>query len=124
MNSEHPQSGAIPPDGAAQEAVTQRDERRHVVVVLAVAVPAGGKLVEVSLVTHSLELGRHLARMARMRPIVLTARRDQDRWIRLARRRHMVSRNAGQELPVLGLVGIAVFIGDRRTYEQLRIAPH
>src|SRR4051812_45773687 len=69
---ELPPLRSIPADAAAQEGGAERDEVRALLVVLAVAVAAGRRLVEVCLrVAHRLQLGRHLAGVPRMHPVIL-----------------------------------------------------
>src|SRR5262245_28389435 len=71
----------IPADGAAQERVAEGDETGDLAMVLAVAVPAGGRLVEMRLITHGLQLGGHFSRMSGMDAVVAAAGRQQDRRI-------------------------------------------
>jgi len=56
----------LPPDGAAQETVAERGEGGALAVVLAVAVAAGGGLVEIGFVAHRLQFRRHFAGVAGM----------------------------------------------------------
>src|SRR5215471_15146713 len=117
-------SNCTPTNCTAQEGVTQRYKGRHVLVVLAIAVPSRRKLVEMRFIPHRLQLGGHLAGVAGMGAVVATARRDQDRWIGTSWSRRVIGGNPGEELPVLGLVGIAIFIGNRGPDQQLGIAAH
>src|SRR5215470_19109525 len=86
--------------------------------------PAGRKLIEMRFVTHRLQLGGHLAGMARMRPVIATARGDQDRWIGMPQGRDVIGGYPGEEFPILRIVGITVFVSDRRTNEELVVAAH
>src|SRR5439155_20195919 len=113
-----PASIRIPANGPAQEGIAERYERRRLVMVLAVTVPSGRKFVEMRLVAHGLQLCGHFSSMARMYPVVAPARCDQDWWIRVARRRDVIRGNDREEFPVLWLVGIAVFVSNRRTDEK------
>src|SRR5260370_40995969 len=84
----------------------ERRECGGFLVVLAVAVAAGGGLVEPNiLVAHRLELGRHLAGVAGMHPVVAAGGGDQDRRIRPSRPRPGVGRIRFLSRPFLGLVG-------------------
>src|SRR6185436_11759053 len=75
----------IPPaDLVPQECIAQRDEARAFAVVLAVAVTAGRRFVEPGVVSHRLQLGRHLAGVAGMHTVVAARGGDQDRRIILA----------------------------------------
>src|SRR5262249_7601387 len=117
-------SALFPADGAAQERIAECDEGGHVVVVLAVAVPPGFELIEMGFVSHGLQLGGHLAGVARMGAIVLATRRDQDRRIGVARRSDMIRGKFSEECPILRFVGIAVFVRDCGTDQKLVVATH
>ena len=66
---------ALPPaDGAAQKIVAECGEGGALLVVLAVAVSAGGGFIEIGLVAHRLQFGRHFAGVAGMDAVVAPAR--------------------------------------------------
>src|SRR6516164_7855068 len=118
------QLGHLPADGAAQEIVAERGEGGAFGVVLAIAVPARGRLVKVGLIAHRLQFCRHLAGVAGMHPVVAPARRDQDWWVMPPRDRGVIGRNSGEKFPVRRIVGIAVFGDPARPGVQFRIAAH
>src|SRR5262249_35267475 len=121
--SKNEQSG-LPANGAPQEGIAERYERRYVLVALAMAVPSRRKFVEMCFVAHCLQLRRHLAGVAWMGAVVAAAGRDQDRRIGLARRRDVIGGEAREELPILRLVGIAVFVDPPRAGAQLGVSAH
>src|SRR6187401_2624747 len=109
-------TGGIPPlspaDALAQEGVAQGDEVRPLLVVLAVAVAAGRRLVEIGLaIAHRLQLGGHLARVAGMHAVVAPRGGEQDRRIGLAGLSLVVGRVGREPRPFLRLVRVAV-LGD------------
>src|SRR5215471_11569683 len=93
----------LPADGVTQEIVAKRGKRSALLVVLAVAVAAGGGFVKISFVAHRLQLCRHLAGMAGVDAVVAPARRDQDRRVMPDRDRVVVGGNLAQKTPVLGV---------------------
>ncbi len=113
-----------PADLVAQEREAQRGEGGALLVVLAVAVAAGGGLVQVGLVAHRLQLGGHLARVAGMHAIVLARGGDQDRRIAVPRLGLVIGRVGLQEGPVLRLVGVAVLGDPAGAGQQLAVAAH
>src|SRR6516162_11311101 len=115
---------ADPADGAAQEIVAECGKGGALGIVLAVAMPAGGGLVKVSLVAHRLQLRRHLAGMARMHAVVAPAGRDQDRRVMMARYRVVIGRDLFEEFPVVGVVWIAVYGDPAGAGVQFRVTPH
>src|SRR6516164_6120299 len=110
-----------PPDLLAQEGIAERGESGALLVVLAVAVAAGGGLVEIRFTAHGLKFCRHLAGMSRMHAIVLARRRKEDRRIVTSRRRQVIGGISLQELPVFRLVRVAVFGDPARARKQLAV---
>jgi len=76
-----------------QKIQPQRRERRALLVVLAVAVAAGGGLVEMGVVAHRLQLRRHLAGVAGMDAVVAARSRDQNGRIAAARLGPVIGRD-------------------------------
>src|SRR5689334_5947831 len=62
-----------PANGVAQEIVAEGGEGGALLVVLAVAVAAGGGFVEIGFVAHCLQFGRHLAGVAGVDAVVAPA---------------------------------------------------
>src|SRR5215207_6211228 len=106
--SETLHSPVHPADLVPQEGVAERDEPGAFAVVLAVAVTAGRRLVEMGFVSHRLQLGRHLAGVAGMHAVVAARGGDQDRRVVLARYCSVIGGIGFQPLPLRGLVGIAI----------------
>ena len=104
--------------------IAERDERGAFLVVLAIAVTAGRRLVEIGLISHRLQLGRHLAGVAGMDAVVAPRGGDQDRRIFLAGLCGVIGGIGLQPRPLLGLVGIAIFRDPARAREQLCVAAH
>src|SRR5208337_504053 len=117
-------SALWPANRLTQEAEAECSECRALLVVLAVAVPAIRRLVEIRLVAHSLQLRSHLARVARVNAVVTPRGRQQDRRVLLARRGVVVGRIGLQKRPIFRLIWIAVLGDPARSSQQLRIAAH
>src|SRR3954452_21382780 len=94
----------LPPDLLFQEPKANHLEPGALLVVLAVAVATGFRLVEPGLVAHGLELCRHLARMPGMDTVVASRGGDQDRRIRLAGLDVVIGGVGLEPVPLLGLV--------------------
>src|SRR5579883_1740185 len=119
------QSALAPADVLLQEGIGQRHEVRALAIVLAVAVTAGRRLVEVRLaVPHRLQLGGHLAGMAGMHPVVAPRGGEQGRRIEPARLGRVIGRIGLEPGPFLRLVWIAVLGDPARAGQQLAVAAH
>src|SRR3954466_5967198 len=114
----------LPPDPAPQEAVAQRREARPFSVVLAVAMPARSRFIEIRLVPQRLELGGHFAGVAGVDAVVAAGGCEQDRGIVLAGDGGVVGRHGAEEGPVLRVVGVAVLGHPARPGEQFSLAAH